>query len=99
MNANQGTAEAMPNFEFNISDAVMPVAVAVLTFGMWVVGFLVGGSLVKAGWNLIRPRPETIRVRLKPQQLEHGATAEVIPPASAPPPPAAPPAAPPPPDT
>lgn len=95
---NGGASEFAPNFDLNVGDILLPVAVAILTFGMWVVGFLVGGSLVKAGWNLIRPRPETIRIRLRPQQYESGATAEVVPPASAAPPPSAPPAMPPPPD-
>ncbi|HEV8595816.1 MAG TPA: PKD domain-containing protein [Thermoplasmata archaeon] len=77
--SNQGTAETAPSFDFNIGDAVLPIAAAILTFGMYVVGFLVGGSLVKAGWNLIRPRPETIRIRLKPQNFESITTAEVVP--------------------
>ena len=37
---------------------------------MLVIMWLVGASIMKAGWNLIRPRPETIRIRLKPKHLE-----------------------------
>jgi len=31
--------------------------------------FLVGGALTRAGWNLLRPRPETIQLRVKPKSL------------------------------
>lgn len=77
---NGGTAETMPG-DLDFGSITLPIAVALLVFGLYVVAFLVGGSLVKAGWNLIRPRPETIRIRLKPQQFEQFATAEVVPPA------------------
>jgi len=77
--SNGGMSETMPDIGFDFGDVLLPVAVAILTMGMWIVGFLVGGSLVKAGWNLIRPRPETIRIRLKPRNLEYGATAEAVP--------------------
>jgi hypothetical protein len=90
--SNNGMSETMPDLGFDFGDILLPVAVALLTTGMWIVGFLVGGSLVKAGWNLIRPRPETIRIKLRPQQYEPGAAAEIVPPV-------APPAAPPPPDS
>jgi len=82
--ANGGMSETLPNVDFDFGNILVPIAVAILTTGMWIVGFLVGGSLVKAGWNLIRPRPETIRIKLRPQQFEHGAMAEIVsaPPAS-----------------
>ena len=75
---NGGRSETSPNFNFDIGTALVPIGIAILTVGMYVVGFLVGGSLVKAGWNLVRPRPETIRLRLKPQNWEAGAKAEVV---------------------
>ena len=77
---NNGSSNVSPNINFDIGTALLPVAIALLTTGLYVVSFLVGGSLVKAGWNLIRPRPETIRIRLKPRNWETGATAEVVPP-------------------
>ena len=99
--SNGGMSEGAPNFGFDAGEIVVPIGIAILTTGMWIVGFLVGGSLVKAGWNLIRPRPETIRIRLKPQNFEHGATAEAVPTTIPTPPPAAPaagPSVPPPPE-
>jgi len=66
------------------------IAAVVATFMMLTVMAIVGGSITKAGWNLIRPRPETIRVRIKPKHLE----AEPVEPALPPPPPVPPPPAP-----
>ncbi len=77
---NGGTNPGQGGVNLDIGSAIFPIAIAILTSGLYIVGFLVGGSLVKAGWNLIRPRPETIRIRLKPQNWETGATAEVVPP-------------------
>lgn len=102
---NQGASETSQGQEFDLGRVLIPVGIATLTFGLYGVSFLVGGSLVKAGWNLIRPRPETIRIRLKPQQFETFATAEVVRPAPPPvqamapepPPPSVP--APPPPES
>ncbi|MGP8077829.1 MAG: PKD domain-containing protein [Thermoplasmata archaeon] len=40
------------------------------TFVLLVVMWMVGGSILKAGWNLITPKAETIQVRVKPKSLE-----------------------------
>ena len=58
------------------------VAAVVVTFFMLLIMVLVGSAITKAGWNLARPRPETIRVRVKPKHLE----VEPIQPPAAPPP-------------
>ena len=54
---------------FDLSGILQPVAVTFLTFGMYVVLTMVGGAITRAGWNMIKPKPETIRVRLKPKDL------------------------------
>lgn len=54
---------------FDLSGILQPIAVTFLTFGMYVVLAIVGGHVTKAGWNMIKPKPETIRVRLKPKHL------------------------------
>lgn len=54
---------------FDVSGILQPVAVTFLTFGMYVVLTMVGGAITRAGWNMIKPKPETIRVRLKPKHL------------------------------
>ena len=52
-----------------VSVSLLPIAVVMLTLGGYGIMALVGGVLMKSGWNLIKPRPETIRVRLKPKDL------------------------------
>lgn len=76
------TGNSMPDisdfgsmFDFGmVLDPIMNVLVAaasgILVFFMLFVVWLVGASITKAGWNMIRPRPETIRVRIKPKDLE-----------------------------
>ncbi|HLE46607.1 MAG TPA: PKD domain-containing protein [Thermoplasmata archaeon] len=53
-----------------ILNVAIGTAAVVATFFMLLIMWLVGASLTKAGWNLIRPRPETIRIRVKPKHLE-----------------------------
>jgi hypothetical protein len=50
--------------------------------------YLVGASILKAGWNLVTPKAETISVRVKPKSLQVepvGPPAPWTPPANAPP--------------
>lgn len=61
---------SLPNFDFNLGDILLPVSVGLLTVGLYLAMAVVGGMITKAGWNLIRPRPETIRIRLKPKHLQ-----------------------------
>jgi hypothetical protein len=76
------TAGLIPNFD--LSGILQPVAITFLTFGMYVVLSMVGGAVTRAGWNMVKPKPETIRVRLKPshltQALEEDAARAVPPP-------------------
>jgi PKD repeat protein len=56
------------------------------TFVLLVVFWLVGGSLLRGGWNLITPKAETISVRVKPRSLQVEPVASTpTPPAAAPP--------------
>lgn len=61
---------SIPNLNFNLGDILLPVGVGLLTVGLYLAMAVVGGMITKAGWNLIRPRPETIRIRLKPKHLQ-----------------------------
>lgn len=79
-----------------IVNVVIGTAAVVATFFMLFIMWLVGASITKAGWNLVRPRPETIRIRIKPKHLEAEpvyppqampAEAYPAPPGQAPPPP------------
>jgi len=53
-----------------LMNAFAALAGAVAGFLMLFIMWLVGASITKAGWNLLKPRPETIRVRIKPKHLE-----------------------------
>ena len=59
-----------------VSISFLPIAIVMLTLGAYAIMAIVGGVLMKSGWNLIRPRPETIRVRLKPKDLTSAAEPE-----------------------
>ncbi len=48
---NGGRSDTSPNFNFDIGTALVPIAIAILTFGMYVVGFLV--PVVLLGVNLV----------------------------------------------
>jgi len=64
-----GDPTAGVNLSFDLSGILQPVAITFLTFGMFVVMSMVGGAITRAGWNMVKPKPETIRVRLKPRDL------------------------------
>jgi hypothetical protein len=46
------------------------VVIVLLVFAGLFVMWLAGASITKAGWNLIKPKPAMIRVRVKPKDLE-----------------------------
>ncbi len=76
----------------NFGDFLLPVAIALLTFGLFLVMAIIGGKIMIAGWNILKPKPETIRVRLKPKHLTQAFeadTATMGPSAGPPPPPGA----------
>lgn len=68
---------------------LIPVGVGLLTTGMFLVMALIGGLITKAGWNLLKPKPETIRVRIKPKNLQPMFEEDVPTQAVPPPPPQA----------
>jgi PKD repeat protein len=47
-----------------------PIAITIIMSTSFIVMFLVGGSILKAGWNLIAPRGETITVKVRPKHLQ-----------------------------
>ena len=76
------------NLNFDLGGILQPLAIVLLTGAMYLVLAIVGGTVTKAGWNLIKPKPETVRVRMKPRQLtqafeEDTARAAMPPPPSA----------------
>ncbi len=79
------------NINLDIGTFLLPVGVGLLTVGLYLVMALIGGQIAKAGWNMIKPKPETIRVRLRPKDLtqafEADQAAAAVPPQQAVPPP------------
>lgn len=57
------------SIDFNVADMLLPVATVLLTFGLFLVMATIGGKIMMAGWSILKPKPETIRVRLKPKLL------------------------------
>lgn len=76
----------LPSLNFSLGDILLPVGVGLLTVGLYLAMAVIGGLITKAGWNLVRPRPETIRIRLKPKHLQQ-MIEEDAPAVAAPPPP------------
>lgn len=87
-----GDPSSQLNVNLDIGTALLPMAVVLLTTGMLLAMAVAGGMVSKAGWNLIKPKPETVRVRLKPRDLTQAIEADPNPQAapvqgSTPPPP------------
>ncbi|MCI4371430.1 MAG: PKD domain-containing protein [Thermoplasmata archaeon] len=55
--------------DLNFGTILVPVAIGVLTIGLFLVMTVIGGKIMMAGWNILKPKPETIRVRIKPRDL------------------------------
>jgi PKD repeat protein len=58
------------SFEFGMGNILLPIAAALLVGIMFIVMFLVGAAMIKAGWNLIKPGPSTLKLKIKPKKLE-----------------------------
>ncbi len=76
-NGNSAADPADLASSFDVSAIFGPIAgmlsgvvIALLVFAGLFTMWLVGASITKAGWNLIKPKPEMIRVRVKPKDLE-----------------------------
>jgi len=73
MQTRSGESAADPtaglSLNFDLGGILQPLAIVLLTGAMYLVLAIVGGTVTKAGWNLIKPKPETVRVRMKPRQL------------------------------
>ncbi len=58
------------DISFEMGNFLMPLAVTLLTFFMFFILFLVGAAITKAGWNLIKPKPRYVKIKIKPKDLE-----------------------------
>jgi hypothetical protein len=73
-----GDPSSQLNVNLDIGSALLPMAVVLLTTGMLLAMAVAGGMITKAGWNLIKPKPETVRVRLKPKDLTQAIEADTV---------------------
>jgi PKD repeat protein len=58
------------SFELGMGNILFPIAAALLVGMLFMVMFLVGAAMIKAGWNLIKPGPSTLKLKIKPKKLE-----------------------------
>ncbi len=49
---------------------LLPIAIALLVGTLFLVMFLVGAAITKAGWNILKPKPEKLKIKLKPKEME-----------------------------
>lgn len=45
------------------------MGVGILMTGLYMVMFLVGAAILKAGWSMMKPKPERLKVKLKPKEV------------------------------
>jgi len=57
-------------FDINFGNIILPMAIALLVGALFLVMFLVGAAITKAGWNILKPKPEKLKIKLKPREIE-----------------------------
>ncbi|UCD93054.1 MAG: PKD domain-containing protein [Methanobacteriota archaeon] len=87
---------------FDFGSMAYTIGIGILITGLFMVMVFVGSTILKAGWTMMKPRPDKLKVKLKPKemtikQVGGPATAppETLQPTPAPAPPAPEPAPPP----
>jgi len=68
--SDSGSSEKSGGSGEGVSISMTPFAMALIFIGAYLILYLVGASILKAGWNLITPKAETISVRVKPKSLQ-----------------------------
>ncbi len=58
------------NFNLDFGDVITPIAAAILVGILFIVMFAVGAAITKAGWNILKPKPEKLKIKLKPKEIE-----------------------------
>lgn len=56
--------------DFGMGNFGLQMAIAILVTGLYFVMVVVGGAIVKAGWNIMKPKPEKVKMKLKPKSIE-----------------------------
>lgn len=58
------------SFDVDFTNILTPIALALLVGTLFLVMFLVGAAITKAGWNILKPKPEKLKIKLKPKEIE-----------------------------
>ena len=69
----QGFSETDSNgsgINADFGDVILPIATAILVGVLFIVMFAVGAAITKAGWNILKPKPEKLKIKLKPKEME-----------------------------
>jgi hypothetical protein len=69
-NSGSGQQQGGSGMDFNFSISFTPFVMAMVFVGAYMILWLVGASILKAGWNLINPKAEKITLRVKPKHIE-----------------------------
>jgi hypothetical protein len=71
-NATGASSLDSPEIDINadFSNIIYPIAAAMLIGVLFLVMFLVGAAITKAGWNILKPKPEKLKIKLKPKEME-----------------------------
>ncbi|MEE9116390.1 MAG: PKD domain-containing protein [Thermoplasmata archaeon] len=57
-------------FDLDFTRLLWPIALAFLVGILFLVMFLVGAAITKAGWNILKPKPEKLKIKLKPKEIQ-----------------------------
>lgn len=58
------------SFDVNVNNILVPIGLAILVGILFIVMFLVGAAITKAGWNIMKPKPERLNIKLKPKEVQ-----------------------------
>ncbi|MCK5292261.1 MAG: PKD domain-containing protein [Thermoplasmata archaeon] len=58
------------SFDVDFTNMLLPIAIALLVGTLFLVMFLVGAAITKAGWNILKPKPEKLKIKLKPKEIQ-----------------------------
>lgn len=67
--SKQGNSESSGSINIDMTSMILPIAIVLLVIGLYLTMMLVGASITKAGWNILRPRPDVVQVRVRPKDI------------------------------
>lgn len=73
MGSNNGNSQSPDNNNgpnIDMGAIFRPMAGTILVMSLYLIAILIGGFILKAGWMMIKPTPETIRLRIKRKDID-----------------------------